>query len=78
MDSSDSAFAAEAVSKLMACGWGFVTDGSLERVDLHAADLEGTNLEPIRLEGANQWGANLKGANLEGVNPENAKVSGKQ
>ena len=78
MDSPDSDFSAEAVRKLMACGWGFVTDGSLERVDLHAAALECANLEPIRLEGANLWGANLKGANLEGANPENAKVSGKQ
>ena len=78
MDSPDSAFAAEGVRKLVAYGWGFVTDGSQERVNLHAADLEGANLEPIRLEGATLWGVNLKGANLKGAKPKNAKVSGKQ
>ena len=59
MDSPDSAFAAEAVCKLVACGWGFGNDRSLDRVNFQAADLESANPEGANLENAKVSGEHL-------------------
>lgn len=88
MGSKNNAFATKAAKELRAYGW--LTDGSIQGVDLEAADLSksdlghanlsgaaliATNLNGAYLASAILIGATIKGANLEDANLSDADLS---
>ena len=62
-----------AVDELRERGW--LTDESLQKVDLQGANLSGVNLSSARLRDANLNNANLSGANLAGTQLNDANLS---
>ncbi len=74
MGSSDQAFAIRAVKELRDAGW--LTDGSLEGVDLTLANLAKAQLPNARLKGVVLSQSDLNATNLEGADLRNAHLEG--
>jgi len=73
MGSPDNGIALRAVAELRGHGW--LTDGSLKKVNLEYANLQGARLREANLQGADLSDANLQGAYLPEANLQGAILS---
>jgi uncharacterized protein YjbI with pentapeptide repeats len=74
MGSGDNAFALKAAKELKAQGW--LTDGSLQGIDLDAADLSSADLSHADISYASCGATSLRGAFAENVLLVNATITG--